>query len=65
MHLQASGAGDGLAAPGPGTFAAAMQAKVAAAQAADYMVCQGELVCGIAELPRFYALREYRSGLAG
>jgi murein L,D-transpeptidase YcbB/YkuD len=41
-------------------FAAAMRAKVAAAQAANYMVCQGEMVCGIAELPHFYALREYR-----
>jgi murein L,D-transpeptidase YcbB/YkuD len=30
------------------------------AQSANRFVCRGELVCGIAELPRFYALREYR-----
>ncbi|MFO7709503.1 MAG: L,D-transpeptidase family protein [Desulfobacterales bacterium] len=42
-----------------------MQAKVAAAQADNYMVCQGELVCGIAELPRFYAMRDYRSAWRG
>ena len=41
-------------------FVAVMQAKVAAAEAGDHMACQGEMVCGIAELPGFYALREYR-----
>ncbi len=41
-------------------FVAAMRTKVAAAQNDNTMVCQGELVCGIAELPSFYALREYR-----
>ncbi len=54
------GPADSASSAGHGPFAEAMRAKVAAAQAADYMVCQGELVCGIAELPRFYALREYR-----
>jgi L,D-transpeptidase YcbB len=41
-------------------FEAAMRAKVAAAQADNSMACQGELLCGISELPSFYAGREYR-----
>ncbi len=37
-----------------------LQARIAAAQAANYLACAGELICGIAELPRFYAQRNYR-----
>ncbi|MCU0560044.1 MAG: L,D-transpeptidase family protein [Desulfobacterales bacterium] len=37
-----------------------MQTRVAAAQADSFMVCQGELVCGIADLPSFYARRDHR-----
>lgn len=52
----------GLArAAGPEGFAPMMRAKITAAQAENRMICRGELVCGIAELPRFYALREYRA----
>jgi murein L,D-transpeptidase YcbB/YkuD len=42
------------------SFGSRLRAKIVAAQSADRFVCRGELVCGIAELPRFYALREYR-----
>lgn len=42
------------------TLGPKLRAKIMAAQTAQRFVCRGELVCGIAELPRFYALREYR-----
>jgi murein L,D-transpeptidase YcbB/YkuD len=45
----------------PERFAPMMRAKITGAQADNRMICRGELVCGIAELPRFYALREYRA----
>lgn len=45
----------------PERFGQLMRAKITAAQAENRMICRGELVCGIAELPRFYALREYRA----
>lgn len=37
-----------------------LQARITAAQTANRLVCRGELVCGIAELPRFYAQRQYQ-----
>lgn len=40
-------------------FGPLMRAKITSAQAENRMICRGELVCGIAELPRFYALRDY------
>jgi murein L,D-transpeptidase YcbB/YkuD len=42
------------------TLGSKLRSKIMTAQRANRFVCQGELVCGIAELPRFYALREYR-----
>ena len=42
------------------TLGSKLRAKIMAAQTAQRFVCRGELVCGIAELPRFYALGEYR-----
>ena len=42
-------------------FGPLMRAKITSAQAENRMICRGELVCGIAELPRFYALRDYRA----
>ena len=42
-------------------FGLLMRAKITSAQAENRMICRGELVCGIAELPRFYALRDYRA----
>ncbi|MCU0538644.1 MAG: L,D-transpeptidase family protein [Desulfobacterales bacterium] len=42
-------------------FPTLMQAKVAEAVAGRQMICRGELICGIAELPRFYAQRGYRA----
>ncbi|RPJ05223.1 MAG: hypothetical protein EHM37_22030, partial [Deltaproteobacteria bacterium] len=38
-----------------------LRAKITAAQTENRMICRGELVCGISDLPRFYALREYRA----
>jgi murein L,D-transpeptidase YcbB/YkuD len=46
--------------PSKDTVAGKLYARIAAAQAANRLVCRGELVCGIAELPRFYALRHYQ-----
>ncbi len=37
-----------------------LRARIVAAQTANRLVCRGELICGIAELPRFYARRQYR-----
>ena len=51
---------DGSTLPPDEPIARRLQARIAAAQAANQLVCRGELVCGIAELPRFYALRNYR-----
>jgi murein L,D-transpeptidase YcbB/YkuD len=56
----AAPAADGSTALPDDTIARKIQARIAAAQAANYLVCVGELVCGIAELPRFYAQRNYR-----
>jgi murein L,D-transpeptidase YcbB/YkuD len=42
------------------TLSPMLRSKITAAQSANRFVCRGELVCGIAELPRFYALRSYR-----
>ncbi|RPJ70505.1 MAG: peptidoglycan-binding protein [Desulfobacteraceae bacterium] len=42
-------------------FPGLMIEKVAAAVAGQQMICRGELICGIAELPRFYAQRGYRA----
>jgi L,D-transpeptidase YcbB len=42
------------------SIAAKLQSRILAAQAANRLICRGELICGIAELPRFYALRQYR-----
>ena len=39
---------------------AKLQSRIAAAQIAGRLVCRGELVCGVAELPRFFARRQYR-----
>lgn len=49
----------------PERFGPLMRAKITAAQAENRIICRGELVCGIAELPRFYALREYRPAWGG
>ena len=46
--------------PSNDTVAGKLYARIATAQAANRLVCRGELVCGIAELPRFYALRQYQ-----
>jgi murein L,D-transpeptidase YcbB/YkuD len=46
--------------PSNDTIALKLQARITAAQTANRLVCRDELVCGIAELPRFYALRQYR-----
>ncbi len=56
----AAPAAEGSAAPPDDTIARKLQARIAAAQTANRLVCAGELVCGIAELPRFYARRDYR-----
>ncbi len=56
----AAPAADGSTAIPDDTIARKLQARIAAAQTANYLVCVGELVCGIAELPRFYAQRNYR-----
>ncbi len=53
--------GGGARVAEPEGFASIMRAKITAALAENRMICRGELVCGIAELPRFYALREYRA----
>jgi len=53
-------AADGSTALPDGTVSRKLQARIAAAQAAGYLACAGELICGIAELPRFYAQRNYR-----
>ena len=37
-----------------------LQSRVLSAQTARRLVCRGEAVCGIAELPGFYALRQYQ-----
>jgi murein L,D-transpeptidase YcbB/YkuD len=54
------GAAGLAAAAEPERFGPLMRVKITAAQAENRMICRGELVCGIAELPRFYAQREYR-----
>jgi murein L,D-transpeptidase YcbB/YkuD len=41
-------------------IAAKLQSRILAAQTAGRLVCRGEVVCGVAELPRFFALRQYR-----
>jgi murein L,D-transpeptidase YcbB/YkuD len=46
--------------PAGDTIVWKLQARIAAAQSANRLICRGELVCGIAQLPRFYALRQYR-----
>jgi murein L,D-transpeptidase YcbB/YkuD len=46
--------------PSRDSVALKLQTRIAAAQSANRLVCRGELVCGIAELPRFYAQRQYR-----
>jgi murein L,D-transpeptidase YcbB/YkuD len=51
---------DAHAPEGAGRFGQLMQAKIAAAQSSRRLICRGELVCGIAQIPRFYALRDYR-----
>jgi murein L,D-transpeptidase YcbB/YkuD len=38
----------------------ALQSRIIATQTTERLLCRGELVCGIAELPRFYALRAHR-----
>jgi len=50
----------GPAPPSVDEIAAKLKSRIVAAQTSNRMVCQGELVCGIAELPGFYALRRYR-----
>lgn len=50
----------GATPPPFGEFAAKLKSRIVAAQTANRMVCRGELVCGIAELPGFYARRNYQ-----
>lgn len=40
--------------------ASRLQAKILTASSANRLICRGELVCGIAELPRFYTLRGHQ-----
>ncbi len=44
---------------GDGSFAASIQDRILTAQNARKLTCRGELVCGISELPVFYAQRRY------
>jgi murein L,D-transpeptidase YcbB/YkuD len=60
MALWAAPAAVGSTALSDDTIARKLQARIAAAQTANYLVCVEELVCGIAELPRFYAQRNFR-----
>jgi murein L,D-transpeptidase YcbB/YkuD len=60
LSLWTPRAADGSTALPDDTIARKLQARIAAAQTANYLVCVGELVCGIAELPRFYAQRNHR-----
>ena len=53
------------AADAEGAVAALIRERVAAAAAEQRIVCRGELLCGIAELPRFYAQRGYRPAWEG
>jgi murein L,D-transpeptidase YcbB/YkuD len=50
----------GSSPPPFGEFSARLKSRIVAAQTANRMVCRGELVCGIAELPGFYARRNYQ-----
>jgi hypothetical protein len=50
----------GVQPPEPDRFSQVMRTKIAEAQSANRMTYRGELVCGIAELPRFYAWWDYR-----
>jgi murein L,D-transpeptidase YcbB/YkuD len=56
----AAPAAEGSTTPPDEPISRKLQARIAAAQTANRLVCAGELVCGIAELPRFYAQRNYR-----
>jgi hypothetical protein len=38
-------------------ISAKLQSKILEAGSLNRLVCRGEFVCGIAELPRFYAMR--------
>jgi murein L,D-transpeptidase YcbB/YkuD len=58
--LFAAAAAGAQPAPVRDETAAGLQAKIAAAGVSNRLVCKGELVCGIAELPRFYAGRAYK-----
>ena len=58
--LSAAAVGADTASAPPDVLAEKLRARIMAAQAANRLVCREELVCGLAELPRFYALRHYR-----
>ncbi|MCU0591305.1 MAG: L,D-transpeptidase family protein [Desulfobacterales bacterium] len=60
FSLLSAPAAQGSTTPPDDTIARKLQARIAAAQTANRLACAGELVCGIAELPRFYAQRNYR-----
>ena len=44
----------------PGRFAQIMQTKITAALNANRLICRGQMICGIAHLPGFYAVRGYQ-----
>ena len=44
----------------PESFESHLRQRIAQNQANQLFACQGELICGIAELPRFYSNRSYQ-----